>query len=156
MGGARLGGRYLSGLLCAVEAGGCSLLEQPCVVNFYCKELPKAATEGLPSAAISKPQPLHRLVPEPPAETGRESFRQSKAAERGCYQCQSLLSCRCDLGTEVGGLVNVVFSVETTKSFQRDFNTEQRCSGLPLQCHNMRISAFSSMGTRNADLLLGK
>ena len=62
----------MSRLLCAAEAGGCLLVEQPCVVNFCCRVLPKAATEGLPSAAASKPQPLHRLIPESPAERGRE------------------------------------------------------------------------------------
>lgn len=72
MGGAKLQGRRLGRLLCAAEAGGCLLVEQPCVVNFCCEELPKAATEGLPSAAVSKLQPLHRLIPEPPAERGRE------------------------------------------------------------------------------------
>lgn len=35
--------------------GGCWLVEQPRVANF-CKELPKAAAEEIPSAAVSKTQ----------------------------------------------------------------------------------------------------
>lgn len=37
-----------------------------------CGELPRATTQGLPSAAMGKLQPLHRLVPDPAAERGRE------------------------------------------------------------------------------------
>lgn len=56
--------------------------------------------------------------------------------------------------TEVGGLVDVVFSVlvfgvQITKRFQRNFITEQRRSGLSLRYHGMRISAFSSMGSKH-------
>lgn len=40
--------------------GACWLVEQPRIVNF-CQELPKEASEGLPSAVVSKPQLLHRL-----------------------------------------------------------------------------------------------